>query len=483
MMMSDSDLPTDILSLLSLRVDKELGIYLPQSKWGDLVRRLHPLESTYGKGRSRSDFLYHLCSDDWPVELRQALTNCLTIGETYFFRDPSLWQYLLTSGLPSLLRKAASSGQDLKLWSAACCTGEEPYTAAIIVDMLRTAYQNVRISIVGTDLNHDYLVKARSARYQSWSLRAARPEMVSTYFDVIPHGTGESYQLKPHIANMVKFEQLNMVSEHFDAYLGGGPVDVIFCRNVLMYFSEERQKSLMAKLTKRVANGGYLVVSPHDTALASVRDFERIILKGCVLLQKLTSSSPSAARFTSPLTPISPSRPAPPPVPVTQSPLPPPSPPRRPSLHEESREPTASPCGVADAYDPAEMKEKVDNLIKKKRWQDALTLVQDNLKVYSLDQSLHYAEGLIHEEIGDNESAVAALQKAIYLDSGFIMAHFALQSILRRLGRTSESSIHLRCAERLLRALHPLEPVPESEGLSAAQLLNLVTTVLNRTGK
>lgn len=193
--------------------------------------------------------------EEW-AELASVLSN----NETYFFRERAQLDVLATDVLSEALR----TGGRLRVWSAACSTGEEPYTIAMmLLETRRIAASNV--SIQATDLSPRALEKANTAFYRELSFRATPPEMVQRYFR--PFETG--FFLNDDVKRMVNFSRLNLLDEA--SVVGTGTHDAIFCRNVLIYFDKPTQKRVVEAFARALRPNGYLFLG-HAESIMRVTD-------------------------------------------------------------------------------------------------------------------------------------------------------------------------------------------------------------------
>lgn len=194
------------------------------------------------------------------------LAGELTIGETYFFRHYE--QFLALRDV--MLRAGAMSGlgaRRTRLLSAGCSTGEEPYSLAMLAASLGLAKSGA--TIVGVDLNAAALRQAARGRYGSWSLRETPPDYASTYFSQ----DGKEFLLDPAIRQTVHLSAANLASPD-DAIWAQEPFDIIFCRNVIMYFRPEVQKAVVTRLARLLAPGGHLVLGHAETLRGISTEFE-----------------------------------------------------------------------------------------------------------------------------------------------------------------------------------------------------------------
>ena len=184
--------------------------------------------------------------DEW-----EKLIILLTVTETYFFRDQGQLRLLKNVILPEIIKsKMASKEKKIKIWSAGCSTGEEPYSLAIMVQELIPDWQEWEILILGTDINEVALTKAKQGVYSNWSFRLIDRQIQKKYFYKFQ---GE-WQLDEQVKKIVKFANINLVQDGFPSY-----TDLILCRNVFIYFEAKHISLVMQKFYNSLLNGGYLM--------------------------------------------------------------------------------------------------------------------------------------------------------------------------------------------------------------------------------
>ncbi|RME66208.1 MAG: protein-glutamate O-methyltransferase, partial [Caldilineae bacterium] len=204
-----SDVSAAVLAPFRDLIQKHSGLQVPDYRLPELKRVLDELLTT--TGLQSLDALLQRLSGPIGLQDRQRLIHQMTVGETYFFRDGAQFKALEQEVLPLLIRQRRRVGS-LRIWSAACSTGEEPYSLAILVHrLLRRELDGWRIVILGTDINHDALSRARQAQYRPWSLRATSDPIRGMYFQPI----GEMWELRPEIRRMVTFQALNLVKDPY----------------------------------------------------------------------------------------------------------------------------------------------------------------------------------------------------------------------------------------------------------------------------
>ncbi|HEX2869972.1 MAG TPA: CheR family methyltransferase [Polyangiaceae bacterium] len=224
-------------------------------------------------------YLTALANDAEGDDELRALGRELTVGETYFFRHSEQFNALCGVVFPERMAVRAPL-RALRLLSVGCATGEEPYTFAILArqQALEPAYQ---VSITGIDLNRDSLDHARRGVYSTWSLRETPAEVRERWFT--PHE--RSFRLAPELREAVRFHEHNLVRPHAELF-APDTYDVIFCRNVLMYFTPERMAEIVQRLTAALAPGGYLFLGHAETLRGLSQSFHLCHTHGTFYYQR-----------------------------------------------------------------------------------------------------------------------------------------------------------------------------------------------------
>ncbi|AZZ91382.1 methyltransferase domain-containing protein [Hahella sp. KA22] len=192
--------------------------------------------------------------------LREAVVDAMTTNETLWFRDVHPFRILEEKILPEL---SANKGvTQIRIWSAACSTGQEPYSISMVTDEYRRKNlggMRAALSIVATDLSASVLSAARKGEYEMLAIgRGLSKERMASYFTKTPDG---SWKIKPEVARCVEFRSLNLL----DSYSLLGKFDVIFCRNVLIYFSAELKKDILSRMHSALKPGGYLILGASES--------------------------------------------------------------------------------------------------------------------------------------------------------------------------------------------------------------------------
>ncbi|MGG1313462.1 MULTISPECIES: CheR family methyltransferase [Cohnella] len=225
-------------------IRKATSIDLSQYKEAQMRRRLTTLRVKHGFADFASYFKA-LMNDG---RLYNEFLDRMTINVSEFWRNPNRWQVLKDRFLPAMLKE----NPRLRAWSAACSTGEEPYTIAMILDSLQALGA---ASILATDIDEGALAKAKAGAYLERSLREVPPEFARTYF----REENGVYHVADRLKKAVRFEKQNLLLDRF-----GEGFDLIVCRNVMIYFTEEAKQSLYQKFAQALRPGGILFVGSTE---------------------------------------------------------------------------------------------------------------------------------------------------------------------------------------------------------------------------
>lgn len=242
------------------------GIVLSDSKQYLVKNRLFGLLPQFGLC-SFAELLKVLQSESHTSsKIKVAVIEAMTTNETFWFRDESHFAELAGAVLPSLAAKRST----IKVWSAACSSGQEPYSISMCVDdMIKNQGKSFSVNIVGTDISETVLRQARQAVYSEAALsRGIDATQQKRFFIPVEEG----YRVKPEISARVKFQQFNLLKP-FSVL---GRFDVIFCRNVLIYFSDALKKDILTRMSQAIEPGGFLFLSSSEVLPTSVSGFETV---------------------------------------------------------------------------------------------------------------------------------------------------------------------------------------------------------------
>ncbi|HEV8368587.1 MAG TPA: CheR family methyltransferase [Pyrinomonadaceae bacterium] len=502
--MESSQVSENLQQQVSECVAEAIGLHFPPARWSDLERGLIAAMGELGFTDLNSCAKWLLSARLTKPQL-DLLSSHLTIGETYFFREKKTFEILAKRILPPLVHSRRSSGKRLRIWSAACCTGEEAYSLAILLHRVIPDLKDWFVSILATDINVGFLQKAVAGTYGEWSFREAPPWLKPHYFQRTEDGR---YEILPEIKAQVTFAQINLVEDAIPSLVAEtNAMDLIFCRNVLMYFSPAQASKVVRQLRRALVNDGWLVVSPSEASQTLFSQFETRNFPGVVLYQKSDARSRTEkqraatfggnipAVFTSETESILPDIvtricefPEPTPALATDRMNPISSEPRPPfvaasGLYETARsaEPSETLQSSPDTDAPPDAKTfslLTRVLADQGKLVDALAWCERWVNSEKLDARAHYVRAVILQELGETEQSSRSLRTAIYLDPGFVVAHFALGNVMRSRGKVAEAHKHFANASTLLRDYQPDHVLPESDGLTAARLSEIIASLV-----
>ena len=493
-----STLPHPLLPQLSQLLEMEMGLYYPARSWRDLERRIATAAPALGMMDADS-CIRQLLSASLTRRQVEILARHLTVGETYFFREKGCFDVLEEDIFPQLMHTCARSHRQLRIWSAGCCTGEEPYSIAILLDRLSQHAADTTATILATDINPVFLEKAARGLYSEWSFRGTPAWIKERYFKRRKNG---QFEILPHIRKRVTFSYLNLAEEIYPGIIDGADaMDVIFCRNVLMYFRPDKVKKIGQKFHRSLADGGWLIPSPVEVSSNLFPQFKQAAFPTAILYRKPTITEPQGnrAKYSAPILDAhSDAQPD-----CTSMPAQAPTPPLNTwdektllSLKDTGTErfagmerlievvaampAQAAAMGTAAG---AENDEKSEALCHTARSYanlgqlvEAVSWCEKAIAINILNPAAHYLLAMICQELGQNSTAIQSLRHTLYLDPDFVLAHFSLGNLCMSHDRYREANRHFGNALALL-SLQPYdELVPESNGLTAGRLIDIITS-------
>ena len=287
----EAEISHNLMMRFSDFVAETMGLHFPPPRWPELQRGAVAMAGELGFADAAACMQWLMSAPLTPSQL-ETLAGNLTVGETYFFREPRSLEILANPILPDLIRERKGNERRLRIWSAACCTGEEPYSIAISLRRVIPDWKN--LALLATDINPRFLRKALAGAFGQWSFRAAPPWLKDRYFRAAPDG---QFQISPEIKRMVHFAPLNLVQDVYPSPANDtNAMDVIFCRNVLMYFTAAQAQKVIAKLYRAQAEGGWLIVGPSELPQVSSTPYTAVNLNGAIVYRKDSGKNRSVPR-------------------------------------------------------------------------------------------------------------------------------------------------------------------------------------------
>jgi chemotaxis protein methyltransferase CheR len=454
---------TGLSFLLERPVDSEAGIQRDMARAG--VAGVH-------------QYLALLRTDSFVLD---GLVDEVTVGETYFFREPLHFEFLREEVLPGILRDHGP-GRPFRAWSAACATGEEPYSLAMLFDEAGVAD---RVQILATDVSRAVLAKATRGEYRGWSFRAPDEGRLRRFFRPV----GERLVIQPRLRARVAFARLNLAEDEYPSLATDTwGMDLILCRNVLIYFDAATIRSVARRLFECLVPGGWLLTASTDPMLTEHAPFQAVVTPAGVLLQRPPPGqvvAPKRARRVPgprPAVPQPAARPAPhlhaarKPEPQPRLTSPDPSAELEAARTAVLRGDYSNALGLCARLPPSAPAEsvRVRALAGACRAGEALAAAEAAVRRFPTDCEVRFLHAMLLLHSGDSLAARRELRRVLYLDRRTVMAHLALGALQARLGEAAAARRSLGNARALCAELPAGQVVPLSDGESAARVLEAI---------
>ncbi len=467
--MSDDLLAVELPRLSDFIADA-IGLDFPPSRWNDLQRGLAATSKELGFATPAECARRFLAGPVVKGQIETLATH-LTVGETYFMREGKSFELLAEKIIPALVRKRRNGDRRLRLWSAACCTGEEAYSIATILHQAIPDIADWNITLLATDINARFLCKAAAGIYGQWSFRQVPTGFRERFFRQVAE---QHWEILPQIKRMVRFAPLNLVEDVYPALANEtNAIDVIFCRNVLMYFTPQQARKVIENLHRAQVDDGWLITGSGELSHLSSGPYAPETFQGLTHYRKSDKLPRTQGdhRIVPPLPELS--------VAAVEHPI------AIPKIESLPREEAATTPKAESSSETllaqqkhAKLRRAAQRLANRGKLTEALDCCDRWVAADRLNPSGHYLRAIILQERGAIADAVKALRGALYLDPNFVLAHFALGNIECNRGRRREAGKHLENARRLLRAYGPDDLLPESEGVTVGRFTQIVSSLL-----
>lgn len=410
-----------------LLVEKS-GLYFPPDRKEALESALQK-RLKESKQADYADYYAQLSSGDGRHEFLE-LVDLLTIGETYFFRNHFQFEVLQENVLPKLLEKKKS----LKIWSAGCATGEEAYTLAMILLESMPDIENWDVSILATDINQHYLDQAKQGVYSQRAVSKVPQNYLSKYFKK----TGNKYYLSDAIKNRVVFMRHNLVEDPFtlDGMQGA---DVVFCRNVIIYFDLPTIKKTIDRFYHALSDDGYLFLGFSESLWQIDDRFGVVEFPHTFIYKKGFVPAPAPSHLYVDI----------PEIIFESTPSPMPIPPLPPAKREEIAPYIKKALELANAAD----------------YEGALQELKHIALIDNLCEQCYYLMGVLLERTGQLDEAIREYRRAIYVNQNLSIAYFNLGNIYAFQKNKKQALKEYNNAIKILQSQPPDAPVPFSDSL------------------
>jgi chemotaxis protein methyltransferase CheR len=515
----NNNISDTLLSQLSDRISDQMGLVFSEKNWSSFKRGLGSAAEDFGFEDTDSCGRW-LLQSPLTKERIQTLACHLTIGETYFFREHRTFDALQHHVLPAIFFSRQAGDRRLRIWSAGCSTGEEPYSIAMLLSRILPDIHKWKLSILATDVNPRSLQRATDGSYSEWSFRSPPEWLKSHYF----RQQGKYYEISPRMKRMVSFEALNLAEDVYPSLANGtNAMDIIFCRNVLMYFSRQLQDKIVQQFYHALIDGGWLIVSSSEASSRLFPQFTAINFPGAVFFMKSKERRDIQEQWllrtpfeaAAPVLQSLQTKSSAPTLPTQPSPAAnrPPSASLKPTLSEpmgasDASQNSSSPSSTRfrkDIYEGAlalytqgryheviallashpktSKRGRMGDLLARTyanqgQFDEALEWCDKALGVEMLNPGYHYLRATILQEQAQWDEADKSLRKALFLDPDFVLAYFALGNLNRQQGRLEDAKGYFENVGDLLKAYAPDDVLPESDGITAGRLGEIVHAML-----
>ncbi len=384
------------------------------------------------------DYLRRLHSAMKGVQERKRLLELLINGETSFFRNEPQFNALRLRILPRLLQENQTC-RSLKIWSAGCSTGEEPYSIAMVLNDAIQEVESWNISILATDIKSSVLDIAKQGKFDKHSIHAMPEYYLQKYF--VPQG--ESWQISDVIRRMVEFRPHNL-ADSFHGEPKKQMFDLIFCRNVITYFDAETSKRVVSAFANCLKPGGFLFLGHAETLWGVSEEFRCVEFPQTFVYQKLTDE-------------------------LFDLKLPPPV--ELPKFNQTSTSVWPQPKIAVVRPELLNISGKsVDQLIANAHqlandgvYREAVRLFDEVTARCPLNVEAHFVKGILFEKIGQTDSAIENFKRALYIDQGLVLAYYYLGNLYRFLERHDLARCEYQNCLKLLEGQKEDNPIPFSE--------------------
>jgi chemotaxis protein methyltransferase CheR len=479
---------------------KQCGLRFPESRHAELV---HGIRQAFAASTcSNLDEFYNLVQDPQVGAMEMdLLVNSVTISETHFFRDQAQFNAIIDHVLPQIIERKRPL-RTLRIWSAGCASGEEPYSLAILLRELLPDVDQWSITILATDINSASLERARQATYGGWAFREARAkDLRSRYF---VSASNNRFALIPEVRRMVIFNKLNLVEPCFPAYeTNTMMMDLIICRNVTIYFSESITRWVVDRFYDSLVVGGWLVVGHSEPSVDIYRKFRVRNYPDTVLYQRASNTAVLHALGSRRLLPSPLPIPLPPEATLVPTPLQ-----ARSSLIQGGDTLGVIPTAPEKAKD-ANPLEHARELLEYGRSEDACNILlvlakhqPGDTAVYSLlgkayanlgnweeaenwcRQAIecnklvldaYYTLALVLQHQEKLDQAIENMKKVVYIDRAYIIGHYGLATLYYENNQLSQAQKSLENALRLLQNRPDDGTIPGSQGITIGRLRSAIT--------
>ncbi|MCU0474038.1 MAG: hypothetical protein MUC93_11870 [Bacteroidales bacterium] len=465
--LTDSEL-VQVCEVIAARI----GLHFPVERWAILGRNLALAAREFGF-QNMNEFIQWLLSSKLNKDQIKILASHLTISETYFLREPQVFTALSDFVLPELIKSKKKRDRSIRIWSAGCSTGEEPYSIAIALHKTIPEIKDWNISILATDINSKALDKAATGIYGPWSFRNTPDWFKTRYF----HDLGDRrFEIIPEIKNMVTFYPRSLIDDNIFSAIAN-KMDIIFCRNVLMYFTSDWVSKISQNMFQSLSEDGWFVVSSSELSAHVFPMYTPVNFPGAVLYRKTKKEYIQPFDFS---------------LIEIQEPLKQPFQLLSfvPRIDEDLQQ--LSSKALADEalqpFNPSTLQQPKSTpeesyadkifairlLANQGYLSEALSLCNKAIASEKLAPGFYFMRASILQEMDKTSEAITSLKQGIYIDPDYVMGHFILGNLFIRQRNSKNAKRYFKNVLDLLNGRANDDILPESDGLSVKYIREII---------
>ncbi|MFA6334902.1 MAG: CheR family methyltransferase [Bacteroidales bacterium] len=445
--------PESLLTIAEI-IRNTLGLNFSANRMADLEKGIQASAKELGIESDIDSICQWITTAKLTSKDIRIISSHLTIGETYFFREKTSLDLFVQIIIPELILKRRDNTRHIRIWCAGCSSGEEPYSLAILIKENFPELANWNLSILATDINPKFIHKAISGEYSEWSFRETDPEIKQKYFTKKDH----HWVISPTIKKMVEFSFINLSGDDYPSYLSNTEnIDVILCRNVFIYLSQEKIPEVAGKIHKSLAGDGWLITSQVELNDDFFAIFGKYVYEKNYFYRKIPKISSDSSKLRvrrgseskAAGTTIKKS------VPVIQRVVQPPADQIGMKLKEAK--------AFADKGDYTKAIECINLIVSSGE----------------ADPDIYYLYATILYEQGKSNEATDALRKVLYLNPRHMFSHMMLGYILRQNGKNESAGRHYKNALEILNNWNEEDIVPGSGGMTKGRIRVMIENLIS----
>ncbi len=459
-------LPSEILQQLNAALNRRFGLNYPPERWKEMQKILMAAASEANIPEDPEFLLQSIETNSLSPEATDTMISHLTIGETYFFREKATLKVFQNIILPEIIQEKKDKDHKIRIWSAGCCTGEEPYTIAMLMKASMPDILNWDIRILATDLNRKFLKKAVSGRYSAWSFRETPSDCIQQYFKPV----NREFQIIEEIQKMVRFEYLNLANDIFPSHTTPfHDINVVFCRNVLMYFAKEQAAKIGKQFFQTITEKGWLITSPVEVSSVYFELFTQVNIQDAIVYQKISEKKSTLQ--------------------LTHSPSPQLATSQTPSVRDRKKNRVLQKSEHPKLLIRNEKKssppplETAKSFANHGKLKEARLCLEPLIDTEPMNTKAIYFYAHVLMESNELQLAENMLKRLIYLEPGHIMAHYQMGNLARLKNQQKMAVKHFRNVIEILKSMPNEEIVNDSEGITAGRMIEFCNLLIKNQYK